>query len=118
LWSEPIGPLIFVVRRCARNVEIPILVKQKLRKSQRSWIAEQRKKLKMVGRNDNATPARIKKLKHNNKKKACEVSNPKISFGLYIQDEYDYKGLIVNCLDSCLDGCLKEFEFFVVFHFG
>jgi hypothetical protein len=44
--------------------------------------------------------------------------NPKIPIGLYIRDEYDCKGLIVNCSDSCLDGCWNEFELCVVVHFG
>jgi hypothetical protein len=73
--------LRFVVRSCARNATVPILVKQKLCKSQRSWTTEQRKKPKMVGRKDNATPTWRKKLQQNKNKKAFEVSNPKIPIG-------------------------------------
>jgi hypothetical protein len=87
--------LHFVVRSCARDDAVPILVKQKLRKSQRRWTTEQRKKPKMVGRKDNTTPTWRNKLQQNKNKKACEVSNPKIPIGLYIWDEYDCKGLII-----------------------
>jgi len=84
LWLEAIGPFDFVVRSCTRDVADPILVKQNLRKSQRSWIVKQRKKLKMVGRKDSATPTWRKKLQQNKNKKECEVSNPKIPMDLYI----------------------------------
>jgi hypothetical protein len=90
--------LHFVVRSCIRNVAVPILVKQKLHKSQCSGTSDQRKKLKMVGRKDNTTPTWINNLQKNKNKKACKVSNPKIPIGLYIRDEYDCKRLIVDLL--------------------
>jgi hypothetical protein len=62
LWSEPVGPFIFLIRSCARKTTVPILVKHKLCKPQRSWTTEQGRKQKMVGKKDNATPTRRKKL--------------------------------------------------------
>jgi hypothetical protein len=61
------------------------------------------KKLKMVGRKDNATPAWRNKLQQNKNKKSCDVSNPKIPIGLYIRDEYDCKRLIVDLLIVRMD---------------
>jgi hypothetical protein len=78
-----------------------ILVKQKLRKSQRSGTTKQGKKQKMVGRKETATPTWRKKLQQNKNKKACEVSNPEIPVGLYIWDEYDCKGLDFRLIIVC-----------------
>jgi hypothetical protein len=64
-------------------------------KPQRSWTTEQGRKQKMVGKKDNATPTRRKKLQQNKNKKACEVSNQKIPISLYIRDVYDCKGLLL-----------------------
>jgi hypothetical protein len=88
-WS-----LDFVVRSCTRDDVVPILVKQKLRKSQRRRKTEQGKKPKMVGRKDSETPTWRKKLQQNKNKKSCEVPNPEIPVGLYRWHEYDCKGLI------------------------
>jgi hypothetical protein len=69
-----------------------------------------RKKTKMVGKRDKATPTRRKKLQQNKIKKACEVSSQKIPTILYILDVYDCKGLDGVEGTVGLDGCRQDYH--------